>query len=137
MLRERRVDPVDLRLWLGLHDREQVELTRLESGSAQQPLDRLVRDTGLLLVAGEPLLVGGADQLSVDEQDRADIVVELGDAEDLHATDSPSSSEAVPAIVRTTNSSRSTRRATSLNTASKPPSIARSSGTRSSACIHM
>src|SRR5207302_10671923 len=78
-----RQDAVELEHRLFVED-HRVELSRLEAGALQAPLDRREREGGVVLAPREPLLLDGADRNSVDHQRGRRVVVVRRDAQDAH-----------------------------------------------------
>ena len=56
-----------------------------ESRLAQRPAGRIDREVGIVLLPRESLFVGGGDRNAVDQQAGRGVVVEAGQAQDVHA----------------------------------------------------
>ena len=69
--------------------RDDVDLVGIRSGRVQRRFDRLCREARRLLDAVEALLARGEQHTTVFDQRGAGVLVERGDAEDLHAGTGP------------------------------------------------
>ena len=65
-------------------ERDMIDVGEADAGLGQAIGDGVMRETGIVLLAGEALLLGGGDDLSVDDQCRGAIVVERGQSENSH-----------------------------------------------------
>ena len=65
-----------------VHDR--VDTVATDVAALQTVRDRVLRERGVVLLPGEPLLLRRGHELAVDDQCRRRVVVERADPEDLH-----------------------------------------------------
>ena len=62
----------------------QADITGDDLADLQAVAGGLLREIGIVLAAGEALLLGGGDDLAIAEQAGASVVVEAGENEDVH-----------------------------------------------------
>ena len=66
-------------------ERDMIDVGEADAGLGQAIGDGVMRETGIVLLAGEALLLGGGDDLSVDDQCRGTVVIERGQSENSHS----------------------------------------------------
>ena len=66
-------------------ERDVVDPVEIGAAFAQAILDRVLGEGGIVLLAREPLLLRGGDELAVGDQRSRAVVIERRQAEDLHS----------------------------------------------------
>jgi hypothetical protein len=63
-----------------------IEVLGGDTGFPETVADGLDRETGVMLFPGETFLFGGGDQLAILEQGGGGVMIEAGNAQDIHGS---------------------------------------------------